>query len=308
MVTPDDRLKLIDWGLSTIRADTIPKALRRFPVVFNMPYSSILFNELFSSFYQDAFADNPKLLDEEPSQRTNLRLFIVSYVYALMKHSGEGHMQYVTIMMSRLYLPFIGSVTVQAERDTIAHNFALNQIVSYIEPVLRKFTRDGRFQEARYAKEVFSRNVDPWGAVMCYDALLARLGGAEPQPGELYRSTCGVFVDYLFRYSTEAIPMPPLERALLSLNHLPVPHLPREKERSPVSKTRRPKRTESAMKGRVRTRADRTRRRTHRRTHQARSSRASTRSSRERSRHSYTSSSELPSLYTSRQLDNLFSS
>lgn len=284
MVTPDDKLKIIDWGISvTSRADIIP-ALARFPLVFNLPYSSILFNDLFAPYYKDAISQNPDLLNDDPLQMENLRLVVLNYVYLVGRETGEGHFKYISMVIARLYMPFLEQVPERSKRDTIVYNFTLNRIVDYILPILRKFTSGSKFRAEDYLTSAFAENADIWGATMAYDTVLVSLARNSVRT-PLYEAIRGIFVDTIFQNPEKAIQVQSLTRQLLALNRIP---LAREhvgpRSVAPSRRTRR-KRTPTPYP----------RRKSH------------TPSTGTTWRSPASTVSSLPTLYSGEELDNLFS-
>ena len=219
MVTPDDRLKLIDWGISVTDESNIPRSLERFPIVFNLPYSSILFNSLFQPYYSDVLKRNPDLLNGSREQNDNLREAIAGYLYLISREIGEGHLKYISIMMARLYLPLVFARPMQYTSDFII-GLTTDRIVEYIEPILRRFTVNSRFDAAGYLK-VFTKNVDIWGMVTCYDAFMSsiqtmRNGKLDP----LYLGIRSLFVDSLFKHPERELDVDALTTRLRLLNRL----------------------------------------------------------------------------------------
>jgi serine/threonine protein kinase len=284
MVTHEDKLKIIDWGISvTSRADIIP-ALARFPLVFNLPYSSILFNDLFAPYYKDAISKNPDLLKDDPLQMENLRLVVLNYVYLVGRETGEGHFKYISMVVARLYMPLLEQVPERSKRDTIIYNFTLNRIVDYILPILRKYTSGSNFLADDYLRTAFAKNADIWGAAMAYDTVLVSLARKSTR-SPLYEAIRGIFVDTVFQNSEKAIQVQSLTRQLLALNRIPIA---REhvgaRSAAPPKRTRR-KRTPTP--------------------HPRKESHIGSTGTAWRSPAS--SASSLPTLYSGEELDNLFS-
>ena len=219
MVTPDDRLKLIDWGISVIHESNIPRTLEKFPIVFNLPYSSILFNSLFQPYYSDVLKRNPILLNGSREQNDNLRNAIVDYLYLINREIGQGHLKYISIMMARIYLPLVFTHQTQYSSDFIS-GLTTDRIVEYIAPILRRFTVNSKFDSAGYLK-VFSKNVDIWGMITCYDAFMPAIQPARNDKLDpLYIGIRNVFIDFLFRNPDLEIDTGALSTRLRSLNEL----------------------------------------------------------------------------------------
>lgn len=219
MVTPDDRLKLIDWGISVTDESNIPRSLERFPIVFNLPYSSILFNSLFQPYYNDLLRRNPNLLNGSQEQNDKLREGIIDYLFLISREIGEGHLKYISIMMARFYLPVVFTDPKQYSSDFII-GFTINHIVKYITPILRRFTVNSRFDALSYLK-VFSKNVDIWGMVMCYDAFMPNIQTmSNGKLNPLYLGIRSLFIDFLLKHPDHELNIDVLTTRLRSLNQL----------------------------------------------------------------------------------------
>ena len=66
---------------------------------------------------------------------------------------------------------------------------------------MRKYTKDGKFQDDLYFKEVYSKNVDIWGLLISYEILLPTIYGGNSRLTELQQGAVYTFiVDLIFNF------------------------------------------------------------------------------------------------------------
>ena len=97
MIKPDsDTFKIIDWGLADIYDGSyIPLAATNRPIQYNTPFSSILFNDAFSTIYEEFIANTPGCLDDAPEKRDLLNTFIINYYFYWGSSRGMGHHDHI---------------------------------------------------------------------------------------------------------------------------------------------------------------------------------------------------------------------
>jgi len=169
--------RLIDWGLSvqitTKNSKTIPELLKKRPFQFNIPFSNVLFNPIFERMYKKFLHDYPNPTMEQ----TNI--FVKDYLDTFVnKMNGKGHLSVYNFMFKRLFdnrstdhysnLHFIKMIFLQ--NTEIPH-----EIIQYISKILVTFTINNQFNVMDYFSNVFLKNVDVWGYVMIYLAIMDEL-------------------------------------------------------------------------------------------------------------------------------------
>ena len=82
--------KLIDWGLSTIYIPNstnhkIPKSWTNRPLQYNVPFSTLLFTDLFLEKYSKYLKNGGK------KEYVSLKPFVLNYIYLWIKKRGSGH-------------------------------------------------------------------------------------------------------------------------------------------------------------------------------------------------------------------------
>ena len=158
--------RLIDWGLSTTfnpNTDTkIPKNARKRPFQFNTPFSTILFQDTFAKLYKTFLKKNP-----DPTYIA-VRSFVINYVLFVIEKRGPGHLRNINSIMKQFFTDSLMNVEEKFKEDIIEFEYTFYFIFEYLTKILFKYTRNNKFDDFAYFKEVFVKNVDVWGFVMVY--------------------------------------------------------------------------------------------------------------------------------------------
>ena len=93
------KTRLIDWGLSTVyyEKDSIPKIMRNRPFQYNIPFSNILFTDLFQKMYKE-FLKETEVINNE-----TIRIFTINYVLAWVEKRGPGHLKTINAIFDELF-------------------------------------------------------------------------------------------------------------------------------------------------------------------------------------------------------------
>ena len=119
-------------------------------------------------------------------------------------------------------------------RNTIDYNvLAQNTVIEYIQMVLLKYVDDnGKFSDIQYFYKVFTKNVDIWGFLMCYESILiygidytnaaTNASSIYIMDKEIINSICRILIKYCFspEYAVKPIPVAELATELEALNHI----------------------------------------------------------------------------------------
>lgn len=103
------KTRLIDWGLSTeytpFKDEPFPKTWKNRPLQFNVPFSVIIFTDMFVEKYSTFLADGGDYQEDE-----ELRPFVLEYVTEWMKERGAGHYKFINEIMFILFSNNLTSV------------------------------------------------------------------------------------------------------------------------------------------------------------------------------------------------------
>ncbi|MHA2082140.1 MAG: hypothetical protein ACXABD_00160 [Candidatus Thorarchaeota archaeon] len=209
--TKDNLFKIIDWGLADIYDGiSVPLVATNRPIQYNTPFSSILFNDSFQTIYEEFIANTPNVLDATPEKEEMLNTFVVNYYSYWTNSRGMGHHDYIHSIIRYIASSKLNGFVSDNEFKNLISYYFYTFLVSYISPILRKYTKNGKFQDDIYFKEVYSKNVDVWGLLMSYEILLPIIHGTrseltEPQKKTTYAFVVDLITTFLYSNPTEPI-------------------------------------------------------------------------------------------------------
>jgi hypothetical protein len=167
------KARLIDWGLTVEydpqRSVTFPQKWRNRPLQFNVPFSVVMFTDLFYEKYTKYLKDGGKV------DKVSLRPFVINYLNEWIKERGAGHYKFINEIMFLLYSSELTSISDSSKPVLIETEITMPYITDYIIGVLlyfTKFKRDGSLSLIEYLKEVYIKIVDIWGLITAYYPLL----------------------------------------------------------------------------------------------------------------------------------------
>lgn len=156
--------RLIDWGLSTTYdgEKKVPNPLYNRPFQYNVPFSVVLFNDMFAKMYAEFLKKNPN-----PSFFI-IRAFVVNYVIAWVEKRGLGHLHTLNDTFKMFFEKNLHNIEDKFKDDLIEFDFTFYFIFEYISQILFKYTKNNKFDVMEYFSEVFLKNLDVWGFTMTY--------------------------------------------------------------------------------------------------------------------------------------------
>ena len=180
-------VRIIDWGLSgiylpndllkTLITETgfedewkeIPDIFRNRPFQYNVPFSNILFSRKFNKEYSAYL-----LIPEK--DRYNLYEFIERFINSYIE-SSSGHLRNFnsifnkvkTIMSHNSSLKSTGVNLTNYDKIFISN---IKYIYDYLHKIIQKYTKNNKFDVIDYFSNVYIKNLDVWGFVMSYYALI----------------------------------------------------------------------------------------------------------------------------------------
>jgi serine/threonine protein kinase len=219
------KARLIDWGLSTEYVANIdqpfPKTWRNRPFQFNVPFSIIIFSDLFFDKYSKYIKEGGKINPE------SLKPFIIEYIYLWLKERGSGHYSYINNIMFMLFSNELDDIDKNSKEKLIESEFTLPYIYNYIIEVLINFTNfreDGTLNFRIYLDTVFIKIVDIWGFIISYISIFAALfenyEKLNEMEMELFESLKLIFIKYLYSPRITPINETELTNELKELNKI----------------------------------------------------------------------------------------
>jgi serine/threonine protein kinase len=221
LVQPNNNIlhtRLIDWGLSCFydksRDNTIPKEWINRPFQYNMPYSIVLFSDLFAEM-------NRNFYDNTPSPTLNeTRDFVDSFATKYFEVRGPGHIYLINKILNILSdtTPTRKSVKKTLNNIDIAAN-TQHSIINYLSDILHNyisFNVLGTLTLKPYIDQIFTMNVDSWGFVYAYYPALEMLYFNYPSLNATQRS---VFkkLKKIFIYANSCVTTPIIKNQILLL-------------------------------------------------------------------------------------------
>jgi serine/threonine protein kinase len=151
---------IIDWGLSTTYTlKSIPDKLMNRSMFYNLPFSGILFNNIFLEMHEQI------LYKEESTSPQTVRIFAESFVNEWFSYRGKGHYSIIKIIFGNLFIADI----IDTEK------IAMDYIVSYLTAIIIEFTRNGKMDLLLYFNSVYRHIIDVWGFLTTYLSIIELL-------------------------------------------------------------------------------------------------------------------------------------
>jgi hypothetical protein len=174
------KCRMIDWGLASTMSAKLPDELIDYPLTFNRPFAHILFRS------------KPIIVTSGKSLKDFAKSYLKEEITA-----NEGHYKAITARnIPSLHLP--------SEPDDIIVEHLTTVLEAYVDPVTKTFNAN------RYFKEVYQKNADLWGFIMCYHDLTT-----ESKTGPLWDDTPSylpglkeIYLTYCYSPTYAARPMP----------------------------------------------------------------------------------------------------
>jgi len=170
------KARLIDWSLTLeyipFKKNTFPNNWKNRPLQFNLPFSVILFTDLFLDMYTDF------IKTDNATKRDKLYEFMKKYLQLWFKKRGPGHYKYINKIMYMLFKyeilknnNNIGNSNDISIKKLIENNYTLPYIINYLVNVTSQYVKikpDGSINMRHYLDTIFIKLVDIWGFIISY--------------------------------------------------------------------------------------------------------------------------------------------
>lgn len=163
------KARLIDWGLTveytSNSKEPFPKNWRNRPLQFNVPFSVVIFTDLFYEMYTKYLKDGGKIEESE------LRPFVIDYLNKWIKERGAGHYKFINEIMFLLYSSTLTSISDDDKPGVVETEITMPYIIDYIVEVLAHYTKfksDGSLNLREYLDDIYVKIVDIWGFITVY--------------------------------------------------------------------------------------------------------------------------------------------
>jgi len=203
-----DLARLIDWGLATLfEKDNVPQNVRGWPVMFNQPFTNLVFHKKIQQFYNTIVNSNPvivkkiatykgdNLVDELITDiQQKLTDGIFSHPDSIINTIGsEGHLYYLFDVIKRaasLESNPNHPIKKTSRRYSSIKDYLFNIITRHMACAFLYFSIKpnntiGSFNEKKFFYEVYKTNCDVFGFLSTYVDIIMN----NKMPLELRRKT-----------------------------------------------------------------------------------------------------------------------
>jgi hypothetical protein len=235
-------VRLIDWSLTAeykpFKNSKFPDNWKNRPLQFNVPFSIILFTDLFLDKYSN-FLNNKK------NNKEGLTIFVKKYLAMWFEERGLGHFKYINKIMYMLFYHDINvkyklsNNEIKSEHDTegtqrynnikkyVEDKYTIPYIVNYLVEILLHFTKfksDGSLNLRVYLDNVFIKIIDIWGFIISYaplyELLFENYANLTNNQHLIIKNLKKIFIKYLYHPRIKPIDIEDLERDLKEINLL----------------------------------------------------------------------------------------
>ena len=234
-------VRLIDWNLATeyipFKNNNFPYNWRNRPLQFNVPFSILLFTDLFIEKYTVFLKKNNR-----KTNRTSLSQFIKQYLTEWFKERGVGHLKYINKIMYTIFYydldvnhiskgttretsSYTDSTKNEQMKSFIETTYTFPYIINYLVEILIHFTKfksDGSLNLRFYLDNVFIKIVDVWGFIISYfpfyELLFENYHDLTKEQHIIFKKIKTIFLQYLYEPRINPIEIKDLEDKLKEIN------------------------------------------------------------------------------------------
>ena len=237
----DDTARLIDWGISTIlTSKKVPDDVSGWPIMFNQPFSNILFHSDIQDVYKSITMNTTHALSAttqpQPLDMIDLHKTLSAWLEKIIFENkssimvfigGEGHLSYLQLLINTIDKLFNNSVirpgTISNEDKALSKTPIVNIICDYLSKALLTFSQITSksiepFRENDYFNEVYRHNCDIHGFISTYADLV--INGSIPENIRIAAAKLIVKYNLSNTYSDKKIPVSDVIRDCKDLNDI----------------------------------------------------------------------------------------
>ena len=164
LIDDDFQMRLIDWGLSVVaKNNVIPRGAKSRPIQYNLPFSTLLFNEKLINLINKGLKGHSFKGD----YKTNIKPKLTAYIYKILATNSsigeQGHVGYVS-----------KNIRAHFNLDRGKLFFIHNLLTNYITEAVLNFIDINKkeFDSVKYFYDVSCKNADIWGLITIYDDII----------------------------------------------------------------------------------------------------------------------------------------
>lgn len=215
-------VRIIDWGLSgiylpddnfnseiknnSIEFSKIPDSFSNRPFQYNCPFSSVLISRKFMIEYNHycLYYKNKYSLYE----------FIKTYFNNYVSRN-PGHLKDFNSIFKNLKTPNYSYISPTLLNDKSLINNNIEYIYTYLSEILQKYTKNNNFDVIDYFSNVYIKNLDIWGFIICYHPLVYY----NIQYNNIFLELIKKLLHLLLKYSSSPINIYELKEILLEFSN-----------------------------------------------------------------------------------------
>ena len=163
------KARLIDWGLTVEYVPgsgvPFPRNWKNRPLQFNVPFSVIIFTDLFYREYTEYLRNGGAI------HETALKPFVIDYVNKWLKERGAGHYKFINEVFFMVFSSELHSIPEEKKAEVVETEMTMPCIIEHVINVLvhyTKFKDDGSLNLREYLDNVYIKIVDIWGFILAY--------------------------------------------------------------------------------------------------------------------------------------------
>jgi serine/threonine protein kinase len=198
------KARLIDWGLTVEYipglGNPFPQNWRNRPLQFNVPFSVIIFTDLFYREYTE-YLRNGGAIDE-----ASLKPFVIDYIHNWLKERGAGHYKFINEIIFKLYSRDLHSIPEEKKPEVVETEITMPCIIGYIIDILvhyTKFKDDGSLNLREYLDNVYIHKVDIWGFISAYYPFLEMFSNnyatLDNKQLKIFKQLQFIFYEFIFK-------------------------------------------------------------------------------------------------------------
>lgn len=220
----DNKLKLIDFGISqyipSYPDSKIGTSIYNFVLLFNLPFSIILFNNKFDQILFDYLTNNPSINKKNPNLKLELQLFLIEYYNIWTRDGNYGHERFFNDNVQGLFSIIFKKTNFNSIFIANKVNFVEWIFSEYCLNILGKYVnfKTKKFESIKYFNEVLSKNIDIYGFLSIYIEFLFK----NEYPKNLQNEISNILIKYCYsnEYSITAINPKNVINDLKKLNNI----------------------------------------------------------------------------------------
>jgi hypothetical protein len=221
----DNSLKIIDFGLSKIHNHKYVNDVNS-SILYNIPLSSILFDNTINQ-YISKFYKNFEIT--ELNKHMINKILSIQLINLYYKLHSSGHNDNISNQLIKKFIPFFYDNNLKYSHngkknlgytEFVPSIFFINIFSEYLTSILDKYIEYGIFNKELYFTEVYTKNADIWGFIMCYYDFIDNVDFENIWQNKLYNSILAIVFKYCYSptYAAQPIPIDMLVDELKDLN------------------------------------------------------------------------------------------